>query len=265
MLAPDGEGGCEGLLHVAHRLLLGRLLDERAAQVDVLRRAHLHHVLEQLRVRAALLQQRAHVGLARDAQRLLARDERQRAGEGLRHQLRRLLHPRLIGLHGKVFEHELAGRDASDRDRALHDRLDDLANGAVDGHRHDALELRLLGKEREPGVDVKVGRQVRDHGLIRQGVEAHVARRRHRRELRHRGRRLACRLLLLLRLALGELACLLLRLLLGLRLRLLLLGLLLLREHRVRLVRKREGRGTRARRRRRLAVPEGADAARLPE
>ena len=157
MLAPDGEGGCEGLLHVAHRLLLGRLLDERAAQVDVLRRAHLHHVLEQLRVRAALLQQRAHVGLARDAQRLLARDERQRAGEGLRHQLRSLLHPRLIWLHGKVFEHELAGRDAGNRHRALDDWLNDLANRAVDGHRHDALELRLLGKEREPRVDVQVG------------------------------------------------------------------------------------------------------------
>ena len=51
-----------------------------------------------------MLQQRAHVGRARDAQRLLARDERERAGEVLHHELRRLAHPLLIGLHREVLE-----------------------------------------------------------------------------------------------------------------------------------------------------------------
>mmetsp|Transcript_31855 Transcript_31855/g.101476 ORF Transcript_31855/g.101476 Transcript_31855/m.101476 type:complete len:381 (-) Transcript_31855:327-1469(-) len=162
MLAPHVVRRREGLVDVAHGLLGGSLLDEGAAELEVVGGDHLDGLLQNLGLHGAglLLQQLAQLVGQAHAQRLLARHHGQGPDEAAHHQVRGAAHSVLVGLHRKVLEDELARGHARDGHAPLHHGGDDLPDGAVHGHGHEALELQPLRHNPKGRVDLDVRLQI---------------------------------------------------------------------------------------------------------
>ena len=161
MLLPGQDGGGEGLVDVADGALGGRLLDEGAAELEVVHHRLLKRLVERRGIRrgqrASLLQQRSKLRRDGRLEGLAARDEGQRAREGGHHEMRSLAESRRVGLDGEILQHEFARRHARNRHRALDNRGDNLANRAGERDREKPRERQtdILRKVRR-GSDLDV-------------------------------------------------------------------------------------------------------------
>ena len=161
MLLPGQDGGGEGLVDVADGALGGRLLDEGAAELEVVHHRLLKRLVERRGIcrgqRASLLQQRSKLRGDGRLEGLAAGDESQRAREGGHHEMRSLAESRRVGLDGEILQHEFARRHARNRHRALDNRGDNLANRAGERDREKPRERQtdILRKVRR-GSDLDV-------------------------------------------------------------------------------------------------------------
>mmetsp|Transcript_8732 Transcript_8732/g.35645 ORF Transcript_8732/g.35645 Transcript_8732/m.35645 type:complete len:468 (-) Transcript_8732:3094-4497(-) len=188
MLAARGVGLRQRLIHIAYGLLRRRLLDEGAPKLEIVGGDHLHSLVEDSGVHGHacrahhLLHELAVVVRHRHTQRLAARHQRKAASQAGHHQMRGRAHLPLVRLHGEVLHDQFAAGHARDGHRPLHHWRDDLANGAVDCHGHEALQLQLLREHSHLRRDLNVLL----HGHVRAGalLERLRCSRRRRREAR---------------------------------------------------------------------------------
>ena len=94
------------------------------------------------------------------------------------HELSGLSHFVLVTFHGEIFCDDFLGSDASDRDTAFDNRLDDFSNGSVDSNRNGSLQrcviqccqcsrlTGLLQKLRQAGVDSDVRSKIRNDSRV---------------------------------------------------------------------------------------------------
>eukprot|EP01137_Pigoraptor_chileana_P003739 Opistho-2@44396 len=148
-------------INVGNDLCHCSLLDKRARKVNIVRHNELDGLLDErpelLRVCGGdhvqiVLNEGLEVRGNALAQGILARHHRQATRKILDHHVRRLAQANVVGLKGKVLQHELSCRDARNCARALDDGRDDFLDGPFQRNLDALLELRLLLKQQNRGV-----------------------------------------------------------------------------------------------------------------